>query len=381
MDFNFTSEENEFRLKVQEFFQQEEFKKEIEKVSTEDRDTDPRNLYRLMGDRGILAPNFPKKFGGQGRSMLEAAIAIEEMMKANIPDTLHLVSVQIVGTLLLTSANEVQKENYLLPMGKGESFGCVLYTEPTAGSDLGSLITEAVPTKEGGYRIYGTKIFNLKTNLLTFAVCAAKVRGHSSSSYDSITLFIIPLIDENVKVEKMDSMAEESFYKISLNGVYVTSDSIIGDVGSGWSIITKALALERTGHDYYIKAQKSFNAFKQYIEENNGLSDNGYVVELSKLNSKLEIAKLLSYKILKQIDNMKIDEEKAAVSKWYASELSCEITNKAVELLGVSSYTKTRDKNLNVLEAAYREAPGNTISAGSSEMMLETVARLVLLKD
>ena len=381
MDFNFSIQENEFRLKVRNLFQQEEFVQEIRQLSLGDKDTDPRQLYKLMGKEGLLAPNFPEEFGGQDKSMLEAAIAIEEMMEAKIPDTLHLVSVQIVGALLLTSASETQKENYLLPLGKGEKFGCVLYTEPSAGSDLGSLATEAVPTNDGGYKIYGTKIFNLKTNLLDFAVCAAKVRGYSNSSYDSITLFIIPLKDANVEIEKLNSMADENFYKISLNGVYVTADSIIGDVGSGWSTITKALALERTGHDYYIKAQKSFNAFKQYIEETNLLNINDYATELNKLSSKLEVAKLMSYRVLKQIDNMKIDEEKAAISKWYASELACEITNKAVEIIGVSSYTKSMDKNIELLEAAYRECPGNTISAGSSEMMLETVARLVLLKD
>lgn len=380
MNFNFSSQENEFRLKTRDLFQRDQFKQEIKQLSLTDKDNDPRRVYKFMGEFGILAPNFPKEYGGQNKTMLEAAIVIEEMMTANIPDTLHLVSVQIVGSLLLTSANEYQKKNYLLPMGRGEKFGCVLYTEPTAGSDLGSLTTEAVSTNDGGYRIYGTKIFNLKTNLLNFAVCAAKVRGFSNSSYDSITLFIIPLKDENVIIEKLDSMGDESFYKIFLDGVYVNSEAIVGEVGSGWSIITKALALERTGHDYYIKAQKSFNAFERYIEENN-LLGNELAVEVNKLKSKLEIAKLMSYRILKQIDNMKIDEEKAAVSKWYASELACEITNKAVELIGVNCYTKTLDKNIELLEAAYRESPGNTISAGSSEMMLETVARLVLLKD
>ncbi|NGY89176.1 acyl-CoA dehydrogenase family protein [Bacillus megaterium] len=143
-----------------------------------------------------------------------------------------------------------------------------------------------------------------------------------------------------MEIEKLNSMADENFYKISLNGVYVTADSIIGDVGSGWSTITKALALERTGHDYYIKAQKSFNAFKQYIEETNLLNINDYATELNKLSSKLEVAKLMSYRVLKQIDNMKIDEEKATISKWYASELACEITNKAVEIIGVSELYK-----------------------------------------
>ncbi|NGY89178.1 acyl-CoA/acyl-ACP dehydrogenase [Bacillus megaterium] len=72
MDFNFSIQENEFRLKVRNLFQQEEFVQEIRQLSLGDKDTDPRQLYKLMGKEGLLAPNFPEEFGGQDKSMLEA---------------------------------------------------------------------------------------------------------------------------------------------------------------------------------------------------------------------------------------------------------------------------------------------------------------------
>jgi alkylation response protein AidB-like acyl-CoA dehydrogenase len=381
MNFNFTTEEINFRRHLQQLFSTELFKKGINKSIVQSRDNDPRDVYKLMGRYGVLAPNFPTHYGGQGKSMIEAAIAIEEMQRSNIPDTLHLISIQIVGSLFIASASEEQKHKYLLPMGKGEAFGCVLYTEPNAGSDLGALSTEAISTKDGRYKLYGTKVFNMKTNLLDFAVCAAKVRGISKSSYDSITLFIIPLDGPGVNIEPIEGLADECFYRVNLNGVEVSEDSIIGGIGGGWSVITKALALERTGHDYYIKANKYLKAFKQYIDSQKLNNEEDYMEQMTRLSSKLKIAQFMSYKVLKQIDNLQIDEKQAAISKWYASELSIEIINNIIDLIGIDACVKTSDNKLNEIEAAYREAPGNTISAGSSEMMLETVARLALIRN
>src|SRR6185436_17327449 len=134
---------------------------------------DARPLYRELGELGLLAVNWPVEYGGAGLGLIEASIVYEELVRARIPDTLHVNTIQIVGLFILMAGTPEQKAAHLPALARGEHFASVLYTEPGAGSDLGSLTTTA--TRDGdGWLLSGVKVFSLKSDLTDLGLCAAR---------------------------------------------------------------------------------------------------------------------------------------------------------------------------------------------------------------
>jgi alkylation response protein AidB-like acyl-CoA dehydrogenase len=381
VNFAFAEEQERFRGVIKNFFQSDEVQQVLKEIKETGEEVDPRKLYRIMGEQGFLAVNWPIEYGGQGKTMVESAIVAEEMSRNGIPESLHVISIQIVGMLLLKVATEKQKQLLLPPMAKGEAYACVLYTEPSAGSDLGGLKTRAELDQDGYYRIYGEKVYNMKTHLCDYGLCAARTTTRGTK-YDGITLFMVPLKSEGVSLTKIDSLADESFYKVTLNGVRVSPEMIIGEVDNGWPVINKMLAIERTGLDYYIRAERWYHMILQNAYQNGLVRSDSVLIELAKLGSKLDAARFLTYKSIEQMeDRGHVDESLAAISKWYCSELACEIIWKGLEVRGIGACLGDSHGYPEVygsLEAAYREAPGLTISAGTSEMMLETLTKIKL---
>lgn len=383
MDFAFTEQQHAFRTSVCAFFESDRVQSQLHVIKQRPEEYDARSIYRLMGEQGLLAANWPTELGGQGRTTLEAAIVAEEMSRYGIPEALQVISIQIVGMLLFLSASEEQKQRYLLPMARGEEFACVLYTEPRSGSDLGSLETRAERQEDGTYAIYGRKVYSMKTHLTDYGLCAART-SHKGSKYEGLTLFMVPLHQEGVSLQPIASMADESFYEVVLDGACVGADAMIGELNGAWSLINKALAVERTGLDYYVRAQRWFDMIWDQAMNSGQVEDDTTLIELARLSSKLDASRLMTYRVLEQLQRGAVEEVVAATSKWYASELACEVVFTGTELRGLEACMADGHGYSDLygsLESAYRETPGLTISAGSSEMMLETIAKMGLAGD
>jgi alkylation response protein AidB-like acyl-CoA dehydrogenase len=316
---------------------------------------DARPLYRQLGELGLLAPNWPEEYGGAGLGQAEAAIGYEELVRAGIPDTLHVNTIQIVGLFLLLAGTPEQRAAHLPALARGERFASVLYTEPQSGSDLGSLRTTARPDGDG-WILRGEKVYSLKSDVTDLGLCAARVGG--GDRYEGITLFLVDLHAPGVRRSPIPSIADEQFHRVVLDDVRVGADAVLGEVGGGWPLLTQALAIERTGLDYTLKAEKWFAAA--------GLDG----VDAARYEARIAASRLLSWSVLERLDRTGgADETSTAVAKYYSSELAQDVAGWAVRAGAGGD---------GLLEAAYREAPGLTFSAGASEVMLQIIADLGL---
>lgn len=381
MDFSFTKEQQEFRNNLINIFQSEEMQTLIKNIKLRDIDTDAREIYRLLGDQGLLAPNLPRKYGGLDKSLFEAAIVVEEMSNNGVPESLHVLSSLIVGNLLLLSATEEQKQKYLPDLAKGVKNAVILYSEPRNGSDLSSLEASANANNNGEYVLNGRKVYSVKTHLADYGLFAART-SKKSSRYDGLTLFMVPLKEHGVTINSIPSLSDESLFEVVLNNVKVTTEDMIGSLDEGWAIINKALSVERTGLDYFVKAQRWFTNICDRELKYSEFNSETKLIEMARLRCKLDASRYLTYKVLDEIESSgSVDESVAAISKWYASELACEIVWKGQELTGLESCISENHSFNPIygsLEASYRETPGLTLSAGTSEMMLETISKFRL---
>jgi alkylation response protein AidB-like acyl-CoA dehydrogenase len=339
-------------------------------------ENDPRPMYRLLGTHRLLAPAWPRAFGGRGISLPGAAVAVREMIAAGVPDTLHTLSVQICGSFLLRAGSPAQRAALLPALAAGQRYCTVLYTEPAAGSDLAALAAEAVPAGDGRWRITGHKLFSVRTRLADTGLVAART-APQAGPYRGITLFLVPLGAPGVTVSRLGSLADEAFADVRLDDVLVGTEAVVGTAGEAWPLITEALALERTGVDHAAKAAAWLSAAVGALDADAAAERAGWLPQAGRLRTRTRAAEAMAVRCVADLDRGDVSPVHAAAAKLWCSETAREVSGWAVAALGDAGLWRAGDPGAVAggrLEAAYREAPGLVISAGTSEMMRELVA-------
>ncbi|MFE5680676.1 acyl-CoA dehydrogenase family protein [Streptomyces erythrochromogenes] len=373
MRFGFTEDQERFRADVRKTLRSAAVQAEAAAATGAfGVEPDARPLYRLLGELGLLAVHWPVEYGGQGRSLTDAAIVAEELVRAGVPDTFHVNTVQIVGQFLLMAGSDEQKRRYLPAIARGESFASVLYTEPDAGSDLGGLRAVAEPDGDG-YRITGTKVFSLKTRFVDLGLCAARTT-QGTGKYQGISLLLVDMRAPGVTVSMIPGIGDEHFHRVDLDAVAVPGADLLGPRDEGWPLLNEALAIERTGLDYYLKAEHWLDAALEALVEGDPEAVSGDRLEqIGRWHGALEADHVLAWEVLTGIAADRVDQVSTAVAKYHSSELAQSIAAWAIDIPSPGQRAD-RTRATVTLESAYREAPGLTLSAGTSEVMLQIMA-------
>lgn len=372
MDFDQTDDELQFRGHVRAVLESPHIRAELDRIDGCREETDERPLYRLLAAGGLLSATWPVEYGGHARPAVAGVIVLEELVRAGVPDTLYVNGIQTVGQVLLTAGTAEQQSRLLPAMGRGDRFAAVLYTEPDVGSDLASLGTWAAPVDDG-FEIVGTKIYSMKTRFADTGLCAARIDDGPStrstpsthSKYAGITLFLIDLHAPGVMVRTVPSITREQFHAVELDRVRVGADSMVGEPGDGWAILTQALSFERTGVEFAARASRWYE-----------MACAGHPPrpeDAGRYGARVEAAGLLARRAANAVGAGRSSPMPTAVAKWYASELAAELAGWAVRRHGSSAPSAVTD--------AYREGPALTLSGGTSEMMLQLVFRSLLDED
>jgi alkylation response protein AidB-like acyl-CoA dehydrogenase len=378
MDFVITPEQAEFRREVRAFLAEPRVRKAVDEIVRYRPREEPAvlEIYQWLGERGWLAASWPVEYGGLGRTVVESAIVTEEMAFAGVPDDAHVLSIDIVGLFLLMEGTEAQKRRFLPPLARGESIATVLYTEPHCGSELAALKTRAEPEGPGVWRLYGTKIYNQKSQFGDYALCAARTTD-ADVKFHGITLFMVPLRSAGVTIAPVWSMENNRFNEVVLDGIRLTADDVVGKVDEAWGLIDRMLLLERTGIDFHGKVRRWFDVLLEHARETGALADPVFGQRLAELDARLHAARALAWRQVANLAANAPDPVASAASKWYATEQAREVVRLAMELGGLPSALSTWDPDGPLggqLEAAYRVAPTLTLASGTSEIMLYLIA-------
>lgn len=371
MRFGFTEDQQRFRAGARETLRSARVRAAAQQATGADGvEPDQRPLYRLLGELGLLAVHWPVEFGGEGRPLTDAAIVAEELVRAGVPDTLHVNTIQIVGQFLLMAGSEEQKRRHLPALARGESFASVLYTEPDAGSDLGALRAVAEPDGDG-YRITGTKVFSLKTRFVDLGLCAARTTPNAGK-YQGISLFLVDMGAPGVTVSVIPGIGDEHFHRVDLDSVPVAGGDLLGPRDEGWPLLNQALAIERTGLDYHLKAEHWLDAALEALIDRESTSE-AQLEQIGRWHGALTADHVLAWEVITGIASDQVDQVSAAVAKYHSSELAQSIAAWAADIPSPEQRAN-RARAAVILDSAYREAPGTTLSAGTSEVMLQITA-------
>lgn len=330
------------------------------------RDPSHLDVYRALGEKGLLAPHWPSRYGGRDLSMAIKTSLTRGLILHEHPDLAHVVAIDIVGQTILDYGSESLKSRYLPGLASGHLLASVLYTEPAAGSDMAALTTRAEAV-DGGWSLYGRKTYSLKSHSADLAIVAARTSDGPSKMH-GISLFVVPLTAPGIYIESIDSISDDAFSDVAFDGVLVTPDDVLGDLEEGWDLLRQILPIERTGVEFETKCRLLLDR----LEDISCADSRSRIREFELRQSACQE---LAARNLAAVARGDVDELDTAVAKLAATELHRDITLHACATVGAEHLDSV---SLSTFDREHRDTPGYTLSAGTSEMMLLIILNSLL---
>lgn len=244
----FTQEQEQFRLDVRTFLQDELAKGTFTPKCDSWLSGDDPEFSKLIGQKGWIGLTWPKKYGGQERSTIDRYILTEEFLAVGAPVAAHWFADRQTGPLLLRYGTEEQREYFLPKIVKGECYFGIGLSEPNSGSDLASVSTRAEKV-EGGWLINGQKIWTSNAHLCHYMVTLVRTSPFDGKSkHAGLSQLIVDLHAEGVTVVPIKFLTGEHHYnEVFFDNVFVPDNMVVGEIGNGWSQGLAELAFERSG--------------------------------------------------------------------------------------------------------------------------------------
>lgn len=331
-------------------------------------------------DLGLMGIEVPVEYNGAGGTFMMAILAIEELSKVDA-STSVFVDVQntLVNNAFINFGDEPLKKKYL-PLLAESKVGAYALSEAGSGSDAFALKTRAVK-KGDEYILNGSKLWI--TNGAEADIFIVFANLNPEAGYKGITGFIVERDFEGFEVgNKEDKLGIRASSTTSLifEDCRVPAENVIGQVGKGYKIAMETLNEGRIGIGAQMAgiAQGAFQNALAYSKERKqfgkAISEfQGLQFQLAQMAIEIETARLLVYNAarLKMAGQPFLKE--AAMAKYYASDIAERVSSMAVDVYGGYGFVKEYP-----VEKFYRDAKIGKIYEGTSNMQLQTIAKIIL---
>lgn len=343
-----------------------------------------RDIVRQLGCDGVLTLGWPEEFGGKNYTALEQLILFEEAWAAHAP--FPLITINTVGPTIQKFGSQEQKAFFLPKIAAGECIFAIGYTEPTAGTDLGSLATRAV--REGdGYVINGIKAYTSSGHDCDYVWLAARTSDQGKRPSDGITLFIVDAKNPGYAATPIYTLAGMETTMTYYENIYVPMTRIMGEVNAGWKLITAQLNHERVAlAAMAVIGKKQFKRVVQQLQKSATASDDRLAnpvtrMQIGRLYSRLEAMELLNLRMACQIEQGQLDVALAAGAKFKNTLALIETLRECLALTGEDALVKFGSPDAlfaGDLERDYRNSQVSTVGGGVLEVMRCMVANFGL---
>jgi alkylation response protein AidB-like acyl-CoA dehydrogenase len=371
------SEDDElFRCSVREFAEVE-VRPNVEAMEHASK-LDP-DVIKQCFDLGLMAIESPEEYGGAGSTIFNAIIAIEELARV---DASVSVFVDVHNTLVTNAfmrwGNEDQKKKYLTQMAESR-VGAYALSEAGSGSDAFALKTRAVD-KGDHFELTGQKLWITNGNEAEIFLLFATI--DPEAGYKGITAFIVEKGFEGFSVGKKEDklgIRASSTTELILDNCKVPKENVLGEVGKGYKVSIETLNEGRIGIAAQMLgiAQGAYEAALKYTAEREqfGSALNSFQAvqfQLAEMAVEIEATRLLVYNAARLKDAGKSFLKEAAIAKLYSSRCAEHVSSKAIELFGGYGYVKDYP-----VEKYWRDSKIGSIYEGTSNMQLQTIAKLI----
>jgi alkylation response protein AidB-like acyl-CoA dehydrogenase len=256
-------------------------------------------LTRGIAARGWVGMTFPKQYGGHERTFLERYVVTEELLAAGSPCGAHWVADRQSGPLLLRYGSEQQRQKYLPPIVRGESYFCIGMSEPDSGSDLASIRSRAEEV-DGGWSLSGTKIWTSWAHHCHFIIVLCRTEPRSENRHAGMSQLLVDLHAPGVSIRPIDNLTgRHEFNEIVFDRVFVPDQDLIGEPGSGWHQVTSELAYERSGPERFLT---NFHLLRETVDRLDDRSQAAAARELGRVVAQLAALRAAGLSIAGQLE-------------------------------------------------------------------------------
>ncbi len=398
MDLTWSPEEEAFRAEVRSWLEANVPKTDVALGDDEFDDSTSsfefrRSWQRKLGEAGYLAMHWPKEYGGGGRTLVEQVIFNEEYARANAPQPVNSLGLNLVGPTLMTHGTEEQRRRFLKNILTADEIWCQGYSEPNAGSDLAGLQTRAELVGDE-FVINGQKIWTTLAPFgdWIFVLCRTDPQA---PKHQGISYILCPMDQPGVEVRPIKMIGGESeFNEVFFTDARTAKENVVGEVNGGWAVAMTLLGYERGEAAatlpirFRTELDRLLALAKQYGKE----KDPVIRQRLAWAYSKVEIMRFLGMRALTAWLAGGHPGPDASISKLNWSEYHRLSTELAMDIMGLHGLVPTGRQPSSAFQTDDPGAPNDTASwtgtflnaragtiyAGTSQIQRNIIGELVL---
>lgn len=398
MDLRLAPDQEALRKEFDDFFREEmknappDWQGTLEAIyATEEGWALHRSIARKLGEKGWLALAWPKKYGGQERSIVEQMI-FSEVMAYNHSPGVDVWGIGMLAPTLLAAAGEEQKQEFLPPIAKGEVVWCQLWSEPNAGSDLAALTSMAV--RDGDcYVINGQKIWATGAHRAHWGFGVFRTDPDQRRS-KGLSFILVDMRTPGIEIRPLNDMANNHvFNEVFFDNARVPVKNRVGEENQGWVVTRMMMNFERSSISSFARVKKILEQLVQYCKETsrNGkrLVDDPLVRQrLAEMAIDLEVGYTLSHRVAWTQHKMNYGQasiedliSQASGAKVWSTELMQKVEIITMEILGPYGQVKAGSQWAPLRgfhENEFQTCLGYNIAGGTSEIQRNLIAWTVL---
>jgi alkylation response protein AidB-like acyl-CoA dehydrogenase len=380
MDFELSKPQKDIRKAARKFAKGEFDREVIMELAA--KHEFPFDICRKAAELGFIGMHFPEEYGGADYGSLENAIVVEEFCRADSSLGSATLLCDFAAETVLHFGTDEQKKRILIPIAEGKALYGGAFTEPDHGSDITEMATTAV--RDGDeWVINGAKTFISNAgNAHHYTVLC---QTDPEAGYRGQSMFIVP--GDVPGVEATDLGLKMGIHlsptgELTFKNVRVPADSLLGEEGRGFhqvlhffeesriEIAAQAVGIAQGAFDRALKYVKSRKQFGKRISDFQVTRH-----KLADMATKIELARLITYKAAWSFDRGKPDVMTSCMAKSYAARTAVEVSDEAVQLLGGCGYMADFD-----VERFFRDAKVTEIYEGTREIQKNAIAKAVIGK-
>ena len=336
---------------------------------------------RKLYDAGYAGLAWPEAFGGRGLPVSQQLVYLEEQARAGAPYIgVNFVGMMHAGPTLIAEGTDDQRSFHLPRILRGESIWCQGFSEPQAGSDLASLATRAVRVGDE-YVVNGQKIWSTRAHVADY--CELLVRTDpDASKHKGITWLILDMHQPGVEVRPMRTIDGEShFCEVFLTDARVPVSNRVGAENDGWRVTNVTLRFERgtafAQHIITLRTQLRKLVSLASTVPGRPWDDAGFREQVGRLDAQVEALWRMTQRGIAEAERTGMPAPWGSAVKLRFSELSQEISELAVRVLGRAA-TGGIDAEAVEVVREYLWSLQFTIAAGTSQIQRNLIAERIL---
>ena len=376
-DYNAMSDDD-FRSTVRAFFESR-YPEELRFLPRRVRMSEIRGWWNTLAEKGWIAPNWPREWGGMALEPGKMVIYLEELERHGVARAADQGITQ-VGPILMKYGTEAQKNFYLPRTRSGEIIWAQGYSEPNAGSDLANLQTSAV-IEGNEFAINGTKIWTSFAQEATHLYLLVRT-DREAKKQKGISFLLVDLKTPGITIRPIRNIAgHEEFCEVFFDNVRVPRDALVGNMNEGWTVAKALLGYERLNIGSPRRPQYALMRLELLARDKGLFDDAGFVDRFTAIKLDLEDLSALFSRYVEQVKRGEPLGPDVSQLKIWAMEVWQQLTELLVEtgaedgvIEGAHDFAGVE---IDFLAPFYYSRPG-TIYGGSSEVQRNILSKYVL---